>query len=91
MVVGGEESDSVPVTSGVLSGSVLEPILFLVYINDLPEDIVFQVRLFADATAVYLTIEGANDNLILQNDLDRLCGSHTGVWNSNTPSASWCR
>ena len=72
MVVGGEESDSVPVTSGVPQGSVLGPILFLVYINNLPENIISQVRLFADDTAVYLTIEGANENLTLHNDLDRL-------------------
>ena len=53
-------------------------ILFLAYINDLPENFISQVRLFADDTAVYLTIEGANDNLTLQNDLDRL-----SVWESH--------
>ena len=65
MVVGGEESDKVPVTSGVPQGSVLGPILFLVYINDLPEKVTSQVHLFADDTAMYLTMEGAKNSPVL--------------------------
>ena len=72
VVVEGEESDSVPVTSGVPQGSVLGLILFLVYINDLPDDIVSQVRLFADDTAIYLTLENKSDSDKLQRDLDKL-------------------
>ena len=77
VVLEGEESDLVPVTSGVPQGSVLGPILFLIYINDLPDQIVSQVRLFADDTAVYLTMEGGDSHRVLQNDLDSL-----SVWES---------
>ena len=72
VVIDGEESESVPVTSGVPQGSVLGPILFLIYINDLPDELTSQVRLFADDTAVYLTIGDTEDGKVLQNDLDRL-------------------
>ena len=72
VVIEGEESGSVPVSSGVPQGSVLGPILFLVFINDLPEKLSLQVRLFADDTAVYLTIGGLDDGTVLQNDLDKL-------------------
>ena len=72
VVIDGEESESVPVTSGVPQGSVLGPILFLVYINDLPDEVRSQVRLFADDTALYLTMESEDDSSALQNDLDIL-------------------
>ena len=78
VVVEGEKSDSINVESGVPQGSVLEPSLFLFYINDMPEGIRSRVRLFADDTIVYLTITSDTDVEYLQ-DLDKLA-EWEGKW-----------
>ena len=72
VVIEGESSDKIPVESGVPQGSVLEPSLFLLYINDMPEGITSKVRLFADDTIAYLTISSDQDARTLQSDLDKL-------------------
>ena len=72
VVLEGESSDSSDVLSGVPQGSVLGPCLFLFYINDMPDTLTSNVRLFADDTVVYLTITTEASTQILQNDLDKL-------------------
>ena len=72
VVLEGEASDTVQVTSGVPQGTVLGPILFLLYINDLPNGISSGVHLFADDAIVYRTISDPSDCQTLQEDLDKL-------------------
>ena len=55
-IVNESSSEPIPVSSGVPQGSVLGPLLFLIYINDLHMNVKSKVRLFADDTALYLTI-----------------------------------
>lgn len=70
--VNSSNSSFVQVTSGVPQGSVLGPLLFLVYINDLPNGLTSRVRLFADDCVIYRNISSDTDRQALQADLDTL-------------------
>ena len=72
VVLDGASSDTSPVTSGVPQGSVLGPLLFLAYINDLPSRVKSTVRLFADDCLMYRTIKNHDDAWQLQEDIDSL-------------------
>ena len=61
VVLDGQASDPVTVISGVYQGSVLGPVLFLIFINDLPENIRSSARLFADDCVFYRNIESPMD------------------------------
>ena len=73
VVIKGSKSDYLPINAGVPQGSVLGPILFLVYINDITKDITSTIKLFADDTSTYLSL---NDNItrgeILNSDLNKI-------------------
>ena len=73
VVLEGASSDSEPVVSGVPQGTVLGPVLFLLYINDLPDVAVHSTaRLFADDCIVYRPIRNNDDTILLQNDLNKI-------------------
>ena len=71
VVLDGKSSSPAPVTSGVPQGTVLGPLLFLIYINDLPSRATSSVRLFADDCLLYKVIKGHQDAERLQADLNQ--------------------
>ena len=72
MVVDGILSAKAAVKSGVPQGTVLGPILFLAYINDLAESVKSNVRLFPGDCLLYRPIRSLANQLCLQDDLNSL-------------------
>jgi hypothetical protein len=72
VVIEGESSEELSVLSGVPQGSVLGPLLFLVYINDVTSQVSVSsnVVLFADDTALYRVITTSDDYVQLQSDIN---------------------
>jgi len=60
------------VLSGVPQGSVLGPLLFLLFVNDLPDWIKTNICILADDTKIWTRITGVEDSESLQRDLDSL-------------------
>ena len=69
----GQTSEWLPVKEGVLQGSILRPLFFLIYINDLSVDIISIVKLFADDTSLVSIIHDAKTTKYeLNKDLQKI-------------------
>ena len=61
MVLYGKCSQEYPVNAGVPQSSILGPTLYLLYINDLPDDCIFNIAFYADDVTVYSKCDQASD------------------------------
>ena len=61
VVLDGKSSQEYPVNVGVPQGSILGPTLFLLYINDLPDDVICDIAIYADDTTLYSKCDRASD------------------------------
>ena len=71
-MLNGQKSGSILVTSGVPQGSVLGPILFTMFVNDIPSIVSSPTFMFADDTKIFRFIKSSDDHAVLQNYLNLL-------------------
>ena len=60
-VLNGKSSQEYPVNAGVSQGSILGPTLFLLYMNDLPDDVICDIAFYADNTTLHSKCDQASD------------------------------
>ncbi|XP_065679753.1 uncharacterized protein LOC136094094 [Hydra vulgaris] len=72
VVLGDTVSDWLPVISGVPQGSVLGLLLFLIFINILPDQVKNPIKLYADDSKIINVIKNPNDSISLQNDINNI-------------------
>ena len=75
----GKESISLNINAGVPQGSILGPLFFLIFINDIVQEIGCSIKLFADDTSIYIIVEDPNTGAQILND--NLNKVHT--WSEN--------
>ena len=74
-VIKGEKSDFKSVSAGIPQGSVLGPLLFLIYFNDIVNNIESVIKLFADDTSLSVALNNPDSQAeILNDDLETING-----------------
>ena len=61
VVLDGKSSQEYPVNAGVPQGSIFGPTIFLLYINNLPDDVICNIAIYADDTLLYSNCDQASD------------------------------
>ena len=70
VVLSGQMPSWRPILAGVHQGSILDPLLFLIYINDLPNELKSDVKLFAANASLFTIVKDKNESAnTLHNDL----------------------
>ena len=73
VLLNGQTSSWRPVLAGVLQGSILGPLLFLIYINDLPNELKSNAKLFSDDMSLFTIVKDKSETAnILNNDLSEI-------------------
>ena len=73
VLLNGQCSNWQPILSGVSQGSILGPLFFQIYINDLPDGLKFNIKLFADDTSPFSVVKNKEESdSDLTNDLDMI-------------------
>ena len=73
VVLNSQFSSSTKVNAGVPQGSILRPLLFLIYINDLPNGLQSNSKRFADDTSLFSTVQDITPSTVsLNNDLTKI-------------------
>ena len=73
VLVRGQSSDWGTIEAGVPQGSVLGPLLFLIYVNDMVKEVSCGVKLFADDTLMYITVDNPELTTVeLNRNMDKI-------------------